>query len=306
MGTVLELTLATSDKRAGRVWIGQAFAQVAELERLFSRYDPESELSRLNAAAGEGMQEVDRRLEELLALSLDYGSLTQGCFDVTVLPLVDLWMQAVERQRVPSPDELLQVRAQVGSAVLRLAGDGRVELASKGARVDLGAIAKGYALDRLAAELHGPNRGGAVALLNFGESSVRALGAPPGESGWRLLLRTPGGGFAGVVTLRDRAFSVSSSLGQWTLIGDQRYGHVIDPRSGQPVTRALQAAVIAPTGAFAEALSTALVVLGEVEGIALIESISGAEAMLVDEQGAVTSSAGWQSASSFESIAATR
>ncbi len=94
MGTVLELTLAASDERLGRSWIDKAFSDVAELEGIFSRYDPESDLSRLNAAAGAGMQQVDERLAELLALSLDYGSVTRGCFDISVAPLVELWLEA--------------------------------------------------------------------------------------------------------------------------------------------------------------------------------------------------------------------
>jgi thiamine biosynthesis lipoprotein len=107
------------------------------------------------------------------------------------------------------------------------------------------------------------------------------------------------------VTLRDVAFSVSSSLGQWTLIDGQRYGHVIDPRSGVPISRGLQAAVIGPTAALAEALSTALVVLGESQGVALVETLAGTEAMFIDASGAVSSSSGWQSASHFESAEST-
>ena len=118
------------------------------------------------------------------------------------------------------------------------------------------------------------------------------------------MLRSPGDGFAGFITLKDRAFSVSSSHGQWTLIDGKHYGHVIDPRSGEPVERRVQAAVIAPTAALAEVLSTALVVLGEAEGIALVESLPASEAMFVDEVGTVASTRGWQRASQFEPIEA--
>jgi len=300
MGTVLELTLVTSHEPAGRAWIERAFGQVAELERLFSSHDPESELSRLNSAAGSGPQDVDRRLVELLGLAMDYASQTQGCFDVSVAPLVQLWLRAVERQRVPSASELSRARGFVGPEALRLFGDARVEVVSSGAAIDLGGIAKGYALDRLAAELR--ERSFGEALLSFGQSSWRALGAPPGESGWRLLLRSPTGGFAGFVTLRDRALSVSSSLGQWSLIGDARYGHVIDPRSGQPISRGLEAAVITSTAAFAEALSTAMIVMGESEGVALIESLPDTEVMFINETGELVTSVGWQHVSQFEAI----
>jgi thiamine biosynthesis lipoprotein len=300
MGTVLELTLVTSHEAAGRAWIDAAFQRVAELERLFSNYDETSELSRLNASAGSGMQPVDERLMELLALSLRYSKLTGGSFDVSVAPLVELWMAAAGRQQRPSGEDLARTRALVGAGMLQLGGSGQAGLAAPGAAIDLGGIAKGYALDRLTADLR--EGGFKDALLSFGQSSVQARGAPPDAIGWRLLLRSATGGFAGFVTLRDVAFSVSSSLGQWTMIDGRRYGHVIDPRSGQPITRGLEAAVIAPTAALAEALSTALVVLGPSEGIALVETLAETEAMLVDDSGAVAASSGWLSASRFESF----
>ena len=299
MGTVLELTLATSHEASGRRWIETAFNHVAELEGIFSSYDATSDLSRVNATAGAGMQQVDERLVELLALSLRYLKLTGGGFDISVAPLLELWREAAQRQRVPTAERLARARSLVGAAMVQLDALGKVGLAASGAAIDLGGIAKGYALDRLSLELS--DLGYENALLSFGQSSVQASGSPPGASGWRLLLRTPAGGFAGFVTLRDVAFSVSSSLGQWTLIDGQRYGHVLDPRSGVPISRGLQAAVIAPTAALAEALSTALVVLEESQGVALVETLAGTEAMFIDASGAVSSSSGWQSASHFES-----
>jgi hypothetical protein len=92
----------------------------------------------------------------------------------------------------------------------------------------------------------------------------------------------PEGGFAGLLTLRDLALSVSGSLGQWTEIGGRRYGHVLDPRSGQALTRRREALVVAPTASLAEALSTALLVLGEAEGPALVASQPGCESLLLD------------------------
>jgi len=133
------------------------------------------------------------------------------------------------------------------------------------------------------------------------------MGAPPGETGWRLLLRAPEAGvsasgpaFAGVLTVRDLALSVSSSLGQWSEIGGVRHGHVIDPRSGLPVRRGRQAAVLARSAARAEALSTALVVLDEGEGLTLVEALPDIECLLVDESGEWRASSGWQRVTGFQ------
>jgi thiamine biosynthesis lipoprotein len=137
------------------------------------------------------------------------------------------------------------------------------------------------------------------ALLSFGQSSAWALGSPPGAPRWRLLLRAPSGEWAGVVELRDQAMSISSSLGQWSEIEGRRYGHVMDPRTGHPLEHGLEAAVVAPDATRAEVLSTALLVLGEEEGLALLEALDGCEGMLVDELGGVAMTSGWLKATRF-------
>jgi thiamine biosynthesis lipoprotein len=106
-----------------------------------------------------------------------------------------------------------------------------------------------------------------------------------------------------VLTLRDRALSVSETLGQWNEIGGKRYGHVIDPRSGQPLTRSREALVVTTDATLAEALSKALLVLGPIEGIALIEEWPGADALLLDEDGQTWRTSGWQDETHFEPIA---
>ncbi|MGH7336078.1 MAG: FAD:protein FMN transferase, partial [Myxococcota bacterium] len=166
-----------------------------------------------------------------------------------------------------------------------------------GGAVDLGGVAKGYALDRARERL-----GARVdaALLSFGQSSTWAIGRPPGASGWRLLARGPDGGFAGVLTLRDRALSVSESLGQWNEIDGRRYGHVLDPRTGEPLVHDREALVVTRDATLAEALSKALLVLGPAEGIALIEAWPDAEALLLDANGQAWRTRGWQDATRFE------
>ena len=168
--------------------------------------------------------------------------------------------------------------------------------------VDLGGIAKGFALDRIAAHWRREARGDVDALLSFGQSSVWALGTAPGDVGWRLALRDADGELTGTVTLRDQAFSVSSSLGQWTEIGGRRYGHVIDPRTGLPLELGAQAAVLAPNATTAEVLSTALLVLGPGAGLELVESLPGVEARMLLDGGAVRMSHGWLEASRYESL----
>jgi thiamine biosynthesis lipoprotein len=291
MGTALELTIVSGDPAGARTRLDLEFAEVAELDALMSRYDPESALSRINASNGQLTPELDGRLFEILCLAIELSALTDGSFDVTIGPLVELWTRAAELQRLPSEPELAAARALVGAEKIRRSGGG-VAL-EPGMALDLGGIAKGYALDRMADRLLESGHGDA--LLSFGQSSVWAMGSPADGSGWRLLLPPPVvGQTARVIELSDLALSISSSLGQSSEIAGRRYGHVIDPGSGEPVSELRRAAVVGPSAILVEALSTALIVLEPERGLALIESQPGVEARLEDAGGELGQTSGWQ------------
>lgn len=299
MGTVLEVTLHGRDEATLRQTLNEIFALAAELDALFSRYDPESELSRLNRSAGSEAVPVDPRVADILRDSREWALVSRGTFDVTVGPLVELWTQAAQRDAAPTADELERARARVGAERIRVDDADRVTLPA-GTVLDLGGVAKGWALDRMLPLLRAHGLEGA--LLNFGQSSTWAFGGPPDGPMWRLLARAPEGGFVGVVALRDQALSVSGSLGQWSEIGGRRYGHVLDPRSGQPLLARRQALVVAPSAGLAEALSKALLVLGEDAGIALVETLEGCEALLLDADGGHWRTSGWAVATRFEPL----
>ena len=297
MGTILEITLHAPETPLARETLDELFGVAQRLDASLSRYDPASDLSKLNRSAGHGAIPVDPELGRILEASGGYTRLTRGSFDVTVGPLVALWTRAGETGVPPSAGELARARALVGASQIRVEASG-VALAREGVSVDLGGIAKGWALDRMLPLLR--ERGIARALLDFGQSSLWALGAPPGAAGWRLLARGPDEGALGVLTLSDQALSVSGSLGQWVEIGGRRYGHVLDPRSGLPLERRRQALVVARSAALAEALSKALLILGEKEGVALVAAQPGCEGMLVDADGGTWETPGWRKAARFE------
>ncbi len=298
MGTVLEISVCAPDRASGEALVRGAFERVGGLERLFSTFDPASEVSRLNRAAGRGPRKVSPELARLTADSLALSARTLGSFDVTVGPLVSLWTAAAKAGRRPSAADLAATRERVGSSRVRadLAAE-TVELRSAGMALDFGGIAKGWALDRLCESLRAA--GVTRALLSFGESSIAAIGAAPGRDAWGVALSDASGGLTGSLELRDRSLSVSGSLGQFVEIEGRRYGHVIDPRSGEPLERPRIAAALAATGAEAEALSKALLVLGETDGVALVESLPDAQGILVDEGGARFETSGWRDAARF-------
>jgi len=297
MGTVLEITLCASDSASDQQVFDSLFTTVAHLDVLLTTFSPNSVLSQLNARAGDRPILVPVEVTDVLSLSLRYGKLTGGTFDVTVGPLKVLWTHAAATRRRPAPAALRQARARVGSDKVRLSANGTVFLTQPGMALDLGGIGKGYALDQLMHTLKQYKIHNA--LLDFGQSSVWALGTPSDAKGWRLLIQQPNGRFAGVVTLRDQALSISGNMGQTLAIGGQHYGHIIDPRTGEPVRHDLLACVIAPTAAQAEALSKALLILGEKKGIFLLQHLPGVEGALIDAKGRRWTTAGWAQATAF-------
>ena len=304
MGTVLQVTLCPGGpsvtEAAGQDIppIEDVFALARRYDAMFTTYADDSPLSKLNVRAGRGAQSVPEEVIDILKLARRYTMLTRGAFDVTVRPVLRMWRDAEAAGQPPSPDALAQTLRLVGSHNLQFLRADLVLLPDRGMALDLGGIGKGYALDRMIERLR--EQGVTDALLNFGQSSLWALGRPTDAEGWRLALRQPDGGIAGFVTLADRALSVSASLGQNQRVAGKRYGHVIDPRTGRPVEHDLLACVVAPSAAQAEALSTALVVLGEVEGLALVEGMEGVEALLLDANGARWATTGWGAATRFE------
>lgn len=300
MGTVLEITLEGLEPQAATQALDDLFELATRLDRLLSIYEPQSDISRLNRTAGRGRQQVDSEVEEILERSIAYSELTRGAFDVTIGPVVDLWMEAVARDVPPTALELAAARELVGSNRISVVSGEGVSLSRAGMKLDLGGVAKGYALDRMLPLLE--RHGIESALLNFGQSSTWAVGAPAGSAGWRLLVRGPEGRFAGLITLRDQALSVSGSQGQWVEIGSRRYGHIVDPRSGEPLTRARQAVVVSQRASLAEALSLALLVLDADAGLALVDAQPDCEGLLIEPGGELRSTPGWEAAVGFEPL----
>ena len=295
MGTILEITLVAPDPERGRAWLDAFFVEAERVEQWTSRHREDSALSRLNAAAGRGPQPTPHELADLLTRAQSWSRETGGAFDISVGPLVALWKGASARGVAPTAPDLAVARASVGVNAFRVAPTG-VEVAA-GAALDLGALAKGTALDRIVAlaRAQGVEKG----LFNFGQSSLWALGSAPGGGPWRLLLRSADGGHAGVIELRDEAASISASLGQWSEIGGRRYGHVLDPRSGRPLLRDAQVVVLDANAERAEALSTAWLVLGAEAGAERVRAV-GAEGLWLGADGGRVSTPGWRDASGFE------
>ncbi len=300
MGTVFQMTVCPTGgvrEASSTTVIEEVFREVERLDALLTTYSSYGPVVRLNEGAGLGFQTVPEQLAEILRISHSYTKKTRGAFDVTVGPLLSLWRSAEHSGRVPSRSAIGRALTSVGSDKMEFQGLNDVALRQPAMSLDLGGIAKGYALDRVVQVLR--ERGVGDALLNFGHSSLWALGSPSDTDRWRLLLRWPSGKKIGVASFSDHAVSISGTYGSTTAIEDRRYGNIIDPRSGEPVGRDLLACVVGQNAAEAEALSTALLIIGELSGIELLESIDGVEGMLIESNGGAWTTTGWEQASRF-------
>jgi thiamine biosynthesis lipoprotein len=220
-------------------------------------------------AAANGPVPVESRLFELLKRALELHHQTEGAFDITSGPLIRAWGFDKRQGAMPGDDELRAALAGVGMRHLMLADDAKtIQFDRPGVEINLGAIGKGYALDR-AAELL-TEQGIDDFLLHGGQSSVLARGSRAGSSGWVVGIRDPlrKNRRLAEIELRDRALGTSGSSVQFFRHQGRRFGHILDPRTGWPAEGVLSATAIAGTAAEADALATAFYVLGVEKSLA--------------------------------------
>lgn len=301
MATRFEIVLHGDSGVALRAAGEEALEEIQRLESQLSLYQSTSELSYINARAACESVRVEPGLFRLLQLAKEFSRLTDGAFDVTVAPLMRCWGFMGGTGRPPAPAELAEARARVGMHLVELnAEEFTIRFARAGVMLDLGSIGKGYALERAAELLI--EAGVTSAILHGGTSTVCAIGAPPDAEAWKIAIPHPDfarpgaatgpirpgepggdGGLLSVVLLKDEAMSVSAVWGKSFEAGGRVYGHVMDPRQGEPVQRAVLAAVVSPSATASDALSTALLTLGE-DGLDQITGASPGIRALVASQ----------------------
>lgn len=242
-----------------------ALDEVDRLEQKLSIYIDDSDLSSLNRSAAAGPVLADAEVYDVLRKAVHLSRVTGGAFDAASGSLVRAWGFYRGPKRVPSPPELAAALENSGTRHVRLNDTERsVHFARRGVEFNLGGIGKGYAIDRALFRIRQDYRVRS-ALMQGGQSSLRAVGTPDGEPrGWPLDIGHPLDERRPVarVWLRDRALGTSAAANQFFFVNGKRYGHILDPRTGWPARKLLGASVIARTATEADALSTAFFVLG--------------------------------------------
>jgi thiamine biosynthesis lipoprotein len=281
MGTQARLVLYAPDESLARAAAAQAFARIAALDAVMSDYRDDSELMALCRQAGRGPVAVSADLFRVLQHAARVSRASQGAFDVTVGPLSRLWRRARRIGELPDPAQVRAALALVGLDKLTLDESTRsVALGAPGMQLDLGGIGKGFAADEAAAAL---TRAGITSALVAVGGDIVATGPPPGAGGWTVAIGAAGaeaGGSPRSTRLRDMAISTSGDAEQWLERDGVRHSHIIDPRTGRAVTGHSSVTIVAERGVIADALATAVSVLGPADGLRLVDETPGAAAFV--------------------------
>ena len=285
MATRFELVIYGEDRVRLRAAGEEALQEIERLESQLSFYSVFSEISRINARAGEEPVRIEARLFDLLRDCVRLTPQTDGAFDISVGPLMRAWRFFGPEGRVPSATEVESVRSLVGIENVELDDDLlTIRFKRIGTELDLGGYAKGYAIDRAMALLK--DNGVTSALLHGGTSSVSCIGAPPDDGAWEIGLHSlfSSGGGRSSVSLRDSALSFSAVHGKSFTEEGSSYGHVLNPSTCKPISGNLAAVVMGPESALCEALSTALLVNGPNWLPVMTERFPDCEGMIAFEQ----------------------
>jgi len=295
MATTVRVTVPVGEGGRGEERAEVVFEVFRAVDARMSEWKESSPLSAVNRNAGGEAVAVPADLRRVLHQAKEIAARTDGAFDPTWAALWGLWDFRSPAPTVPDAAVIARRVALVDWRKLEIDdAAGTVRLAEPGMMLGLGGIAKGYALDRAAAALR---RRGVESFLLVAGGQVYAGGTKQGESGerpWRVGIRDPRGAaddFFAWLDLTDASASTSGDYESYFEADGVRYHHILDPRTGRPARGLTGVTVVAADATLADALSTALMVLGPQRGLDLAESMDGVEAVLVDEDG------GWQATS---------
>lgn len=241
----------------------EAFDEVDRIDRLMSHYTADSALTHINRDAAQRPVTVEPELFDFIAEAMRYQRESGGAFDITVGPLMKAWGFFRGDGRMPTDDEVAAARRHVGGDHVFLnAVERTIAFDHVGVELDLGGIAKGYAVDRVVRLLK--QRQIAAALISAGGSTIYGLGAPPGRNAWDVAIQDLIDTRKTALTLQltDRALSVAGSSEKSFEVGGVTYSHIMDPRTGRPARGVLTVAVLAASGTAGDALDTTFFVLG--------------------------------------------
>ncbi|OIP44984.1 MAG: hypothetical protein AUK47_00015 [Deltaproteobacteria bacterium CG2_30_63_29] len=286
MGTSIDLLVVSDDKAGAEKAIDAALVEMSRVESVFSEWRPDSQISALNDAAGKGPITLDPEVLDLLDDALSLCTLSHGAFDITFRGAGRLYDFAARNPKPPSPEALAEAIKKINCRDLvtdRVAGT--AELKRPQMAIGLGGIAKGYAVDRAVKVLR------AAGLIDFVVNAGGDLYSSGRVDGrlWRVAIRHPRepGTEMAILPVSNLAVATSGDYERFFDYEGVRYHHILDPKTGQSARECQSVTILAPAAYLADALATAVFVLGPERGMTLIEELDGVEGAIVDAKGAM-------------------
>jgi thiamine biosynthesis lipoprotein len=285
MGSPFTIVFYSDDENVANRAMERSFARIAQLDKVLSDYDLESEASRLCASAPHAAPvSVSSDLYAILAVSAELHAKTSGAFDVTVGPVTKLWRRARRQQELPNQDQLAEALSAVGMETVKLdQAQQRVRITKAGVRLDFGGIGQGFAADEVVKILS--ELGIRQCLVNA-SGDVVALDPPPGKEGWKVALvglQDKSESPREYVYLKNGCITTSGDAFQSVEIDGKRYSHIVDPATGLGGSRRISATVFAKSGAEADALATALCVIPVENALKILKrEFSTTEALILE------------------------
>ncbi len=297
MGTVIEITLQGDDEERAKKAALQAFQEIKRIEQLMSPWIGTSDVSRLNRFAGREWIKVSPETFDVIQRSQKISGLSEGAFDITIAPLTQLWRKARERGVPPPSEEVKKIFSLVNFGNLLIRPDRKVFLKKKGMAIDLGGIAKGYAVDRAFEIL--TSLGYKNLIVNAG-GDLRTGGLKNNEP-WSIGIQNPRSAekVMATISVSDSAIATSGDYEKFFFHQGKRYHHILNPKTGFPADGSQSVTILSKDGMTADGLATAVFVLGSVMGYDLCQKMKGVECLIVDGEGKAVMTPGLKDLISF-------
>lgn len=287
MGSRFEITVVAENALDGDKHIADAIAEIERIESLISSWDPNSETSKVNEAAGKSPVGVSQELFELIERSLKISKLTDGAFDISYASMDRIWKFDGSMTTMPSKEAIQQSVARVGfQNIILNEQHTSVFLRLPGMKIGFGAIGKGYAADKAKELLI--KKGVPSGIINAA-GDMNTWGKQPDGTAWKVALTNPmdkNKGF-GMLPVTNKAVVTSGNYEKQVVFNGVKYSHIIDPRSGYPSTGILSVTVFAPNAELADALATSVFVMGRETGLDRIDQLPQVDCIIIAEDGKV-------------------
>lgn len=290
MGSRFDLTVVAATEAEGNAYIDTAIAEITRIEKLISDWDPSSQTSEINRNAGIRPVKVDKELFDLIQRSIAISKLTDGAFDISYASMDKIWKFDGSMTVMPSPEEIQASVERVGYEKIILDLDSQtVFLSEKGMKIGFGAIGKGYAADKAKQLLM---EKGVVAGIINASGDMNTWGKQPDGTDWMVAITNPMNkdNAFGILPLKQGAVVTSGDYEKFVEFDGIRYGHIINPKTGYPATGIISVTIFAASAELADALATAVFVLGTEVGLDRINQLPEVECIIVDAQGKIYTS----------------